>query len=98
MRKHFVHFSVACDKCDDFVQGVQHASMKDQWVNQHMILMHVAAEEVRLVLCEPEYSGTHCNSWTPTHVVEPQVCKSTVFVHYNGFHYNLLRISRLSQN
>eukprot|EP00971_Amphidinium_carterae_P227212 4506792-Amphidinium_carterae.2 len=97
MRKHFVHFSDACDMCDDFVQGVQQASMKNQWVNRHMVFMHVAVEEVRLVLCEPGYSGTHCNSWTPTHVVEPQVSKSTVFVHYNGFHYNLLRIPRQSQ-
>eukprot|EP00971_Amphidinium_carterae_P006136 120740-Amphidinium_carterae.1 len=99
MRRHFVHFSDACDKCGgDFVQGVQHASMKNQWVNRHMIFMHVAVEEVRLVLCEPEYPGTHCNSWRPTHVVEPQLSKSTVFVHYNGFHYNLLRIPCQSQH
>eukprot|EP00971_Amphidinium_carterae_P154255 3059392-Amphidinium_carterae.3 len=83
-------FNRACQRHPDFGCHVEHASKKNAWVNIDMIQVFSAEQETQVVLCTPSYKGSHCNVWEATCVITPQSIQHTVFLHYNGYHYNRL--------
>eukprot|EP00971_Amphidinium_carterae_P086989 1721118-Amphidinium_carterae.3 len=78
----------------EFHQHVLDAGRKNRWVHRDMLAAYAAATSTSVIVCQALNAGTHCNAWQPLFQFRPTHVRRTLFVAYNGYHYDKLSVRK----